>query len=390
MRIGIDAACWSNPRGYGRFTREMLQTLIKIDKENDYILFADTQTVSTNVFPSDIAIKQVDLTEAPTQAASASGRRSILDMLKMSRAVLATPLDLFFFPSVYTYFPVFGSVKKVVGIHDVIAEKFPELTFSSKKNKFFWDAKCWLAVQQADLVLTVSQFSKRGIAEHFGIKKDKIRVVTEGFSDSFGPIYDQNRLHKILTKYGLTNTSRYILYVGGIAPHKNLKVLVKAVFDLTAADRYRDIKLVIVGDYKDDVFLMDEQLKSEMKNNRFKEKVVFTGYIPDYELNCFYNAALVFVAPSICEGFGLPVLEAMACGTVAIGSNTTSIPEVAGDAALYFDPNNDRELREKLTRIIDDRELRKTLSQRSLQRAALFSWEKSASETKNILTSLTH
>ena len=388
MRIGVDATCWVNPRGYGRFTKDMLTALLEQDKSNHYVFFMDAFTESAATFPPSVEKKVISLSESPTQAASASGRRGLTDMLRMGWAVYKEKLDLFFCPSVYTYFPVFGSAKKIVAIHDVIAEKYPELIFNSKKNQIFWDLKTWLAIKQSDLILTVSHFSKRGISEHFGIDENLIKVVTEGSDHSFKPIEDQNQLNQRLETYGLSGNSRFILYVGGIAPHKNIAVLVGAFSKLIVDDRYADIKLVLIGDYENDVFLMDEQLKTIMQNPEFKQRVIFTGYIPDEDLNCFYNAAQVFVLPSFCEGFGLPALEAMSCGTVVIGSETTSIPEVVGDAGLFFDPNNEQQLLEQLQKIIDNSKFREELEVRSLARAQTFSWKKSATETLEVFTSL--
>jgi len=388
MRIGIDATCWANPRGYGRFTRNMLTALLELDKANEYLFFMDSFTASMADFPANAEQKIITLSESPTQAASASGRRSVSDMIKMGREVAKEKPDIFFYPSVYTYFPVFGSAKKIVAIHDVIAEKYPEMIFNSWKNKFFWNMKTWLAIKQADLILTVSDFSQQGIAEHFHLDKKNIKVITEGSNNAFFPVQDRQEMYSTLSKYGLSDTSRYILYVGGIAPHKNLSCLVNAFSNLISMEQYRDIKLVLVGDYKNDVFLIDEQLKRNMDNPDLKQNVIFTGYIPDEDLNFLYNGATIFVLPSFCEGFGLPALEAMSCGTVVIGSSTTSIPEVVGDAGLYFDPHNENELVSKLQTVLDDDNLRGELGKRSLERSATFSWKKSANEMSQILNDL--
>lgn len=388
MRIGIDATCWTNPRGYGRFTKDMLSALLERDRVNEYLFFMDSFTASQADFPSNARQVVVKLSESPTRAASADGRRGLQDMMKLGRAVAGEKLDIFFYPSVYTYFPVFSSARKIVAIHDVIAEKYPELIFKSWKNRLFWNMKTWLAIRQSDLILTVSQFSRQGIAEHFGIKPGRIKVVSEGADDSFGPVSDPQLLHDRLAVYGLSKTSRYVLYVGGIAPHKNLAALVAAFSRLMHEPGYDDIKLVMVGDYKHDVFLMDEKLKASMNSPEFDQRVIYTGYVPDADLNCLYNAAQVFVLPSFCEGFGLPALEAMSCGTVVVASNTTSVPEVVGDAGLYFSPDDEAQLADRLREVLDDDALRHELGERSLQRAATFSWERSAAETLQVFTGL--
>lgn len=388
MRIGVDATCWANPRGYGRFTRNMLTALLALDQGNRYVFFMDSLAASATDLPDTIEQKIVDLAESPTRAASADGRRSVKDMLKMGLAVSRERLDIFFYPSVYTYYPIFSPAKKIVAIHDVIAEKYPELVFKSRKNRLFWNAKTRLAVRQADLILTVSRFSQQGIEQHFGIPESKIRVVTEGSSDSFYPIKDKGEVAEKLLTCGLDENTRFILYVGGIAPHKNLSVLVRAFSSLTREPGYEELKLVLVGDYKNDVFLMDEKLKETINKPAFRQKVIFAGYVSDEELNLLYNAAEVFVLPSFCEGFGLPALEAMSCGTVVIGSSTTSLPEVVGDAGLFFDPDNEQELTDCLHRVLDDDRFREKLGRRSQQRAATFSWEKSASDMLQVIHDL--
>ncbi len=388
MRIGIDASCWVNQRGYGRFTREMLTALVKLDEENDYVFFMEPATACLNNFPPNVERIVINLSQPPTQAASASGRRSIPDMLRMGRRVSKESLDLFFYPSVYTYFPIFSRVKKIVAIHDVIAEKYPDLVFSNRLNRTFWNLKVWFAIKQADLIMTVSEFSKQGIIEHFGMSGENIRVVSEAADKDFRPIRETYLISDKLAPFGLDISTRYILYVGGIAPHKNLSILVTAYSKLINDTEHKDIKLVLVGDYEKDVFLIDNNLKELLKQLRLTEKVIFTGFVSDEDLVYLYNAATVFVLPSFSEGFGLPAIESMACGTPVIGSKTTSLPEVVGDAGLFFDPNNPDELLGHLTTIIENEELRKELAWRSIQRAATFSWQKSAVQTLNVFNSL--
>ncbi len=388
MRIGIDASCWANKRGYGRFTREMLTALFELDRRNDYVLFVDSATACQSDFPAHVECITVDLSQSPTQAASASGRRSITDMLRMGREVSKKDLTLFFYPSVYTYFPIFSRIKKIVAIHDVIAEKYPELVFTNRINRTFWNLKVWFAIKQADLIMTVSEFSKKGIMEHFGIPGNNIRVVSEAADKSFRPYLESDLLTDKLARFNLDITTKFILYVGGIAPHKNLSTLVTAYSKLINDTAHKDIKLVLVGDYEKDVFLIDKDLNQLLKQLHLTDRIIFTGFVSDEELVYFYNAATVFVLPSFIEGFGLPAMESMACGTPVIGSKTTSLPEVVGDAGLFFDPNNPDELKDHLVTVIEDEELRKDLTKRSLSRSAEFSWSKSASEALSVFNQL--
>ena len=153
MRIGIDAACWSNQRGFGRFTRELLKALLKLDKENEYLFFVDPETDKMDNFPTGVSRICLDISEAPSKAASSSGNRSLKDIWKAAKTVSRERLDFFFYPSVYTYFPVFTHAKKIVVVHDVIAEKYPELFFSNGTNRTLWNLKVWLAIKQADLLM---------------------------------------------------------------------------------------------------------------------------------------------------------------------------------------------------------------------------------------------
>lgn len=388
MRIGIDASCWANKRGYGRFTREMLTALFEQDKENEYILFMDSANACQNSLPSHVECIAIDLSQSPTQAASASGRRSITDMLRMGRGVSKEDLTLFFYPSVYTYFPIFSRIKKIVAIHDVIAEKYPELVFTNRINRTFWNLKVWFAIKQADLIMTVSEFSRQGIMEHFGMSGDNIRVVSEAADKSFRLFSESDLLTDKLARFNLDITTKFILYVGGIAPHKNLSTLVTAYSKLINDTVHKDIKLVLVGDYEKDVFLIDKDLNELLKQLHLTDRVIFTGFVSDEELVHFYNAATVFVLPSFIEGFGLPAMESMACGTPVIGSKTTSLPEVVGNAGLFFDPYDPDELLKHLTSIIEDEGLRKKLAQLSIQRASTFSWQKSAIQALNVFNYL--
>lgn len=385
MRIGIDASCWANKRGYGRFTRELLKELLALDRDNEYLLFVDKSTAASETFPSTAELVIVDIEESPVQAASADGRRKIFDMLKFTYAVSKEKLDLFFFPSVYTYFPIYSPAKKIVAIHDVIAETYPELVFNSWKHKLFWDLKVWLANRQADLILTVSEFSKLEIIRQFGFSEDFIEVTLEAADDRFHPVDDKSKIKSVVGRYGVDPEQRNILYVGGISPHKNLTGLLKAFLTLSQLPDYTDAILILVGDFSGDVFLQDQKLKEEIEKLKSQNKIRLTGFVPDEELVFFYNAATVFVLPSFGEGFGLPALEAMACGIPVIGSETTSLPEVVGEAGLFFNPHDIDKLETHLKTLLTDKTLRERLGRLGRERAKTFSWEKSARQMLSII-----
>ena len=157
MKIGVDACCWSNKRGFGRFTRELLEALVAEDGENEYLFFADRETAESDAFPAKVKKVVANTEFSPTQAASADGSRSVKDLWAMSREVLRYKIDVFFSPAVYSYFPIFNRTKIIVTLHDVIADHHPELIFPNKKSQLFWKLKQNIAIRQADLILTVSE-----------------------------------------------------------------------------------------------------------------------------------------------------------------------------------------------------------------------------------------
>jgi Glycosyltransferase len=389
MRIGVDACCWSNKRGFGRFTRELLSALVAIDQKNEYFFFVDNETASNNEFPHEMNIVVASTSVIPTQAASASGRRSIRDLGALSRQVKKHDLDLFFFPAVYSYFPIFNRAKVIVTIHDAIANHYPDLVFPNKKLKLFWKLKEYLALRQAHLILTVSEYSKREIIKYFNIPESRMRVIPEAPNTAFTVLARNEEMTQILRRYKLDLGERFLLYVGGISPHKNLKALVDAYHQLTTDSTFADVKLVLVGDYKGDSFHSDyPSLKLYIEQLRLGEKVIFTGFIEDKELAYFYNAASFLVLPSFEEGFGLPAIEAMACGTPVISSDRGSLPEILGGAGRFFDPYRPETLLNALQNALSNDSLREEMRQYGLIRVKQFTWEKAARESMSIFTAL--
>ena len=387
MRIGVDACCWSNLRGFGRFTRELLTALLKIDRTNQYIFFVDQQTAGSSQFPENASTVVVQTSVAPTEAASATGRRSISDLWSMSRAVMKVPFDLFFFPAIYSYFPIFNRAKIAVTIHDMIPAAFPASVFPSRKLEYFWNLKEKAALWQADRIVTVSDYSRKQIVKLRGVPEEKIGIVSEGPGESFQLLPAGEERRKILSRFGLQPEERFLLYVGGISPHKNLRSLVKVFCKL--ASSLPGCKLVLAGDYEKDSFFSDFSELSELaKNLQMKDHVVFTGYVSDTELAHLYNSAALFVLPSLQEGFGLSAVEAMACGTPIVASRAGSLPEIVGDAAELFDPENLDEMLQVITRALQDQTLRQNLRERGLKRAALFQWSRGATELLNIFNGM--
>ena len=385
MKIGIDAACWGNKRGFGRFTRELLENLLEIDETNEYLFFIDGDTADGETIPARATKIVVQTDTSPIKAASADGRRSLKDLWAMSRQVLRHKVDVFFFPAVYSYFPVLNRTKIIVTIHDVIADNNPELIFPNSKSKFFWKLKQNAAVLQSDLILTVSDYSKRQIGEYFNLPNSRLRVINEGARPIFKVLPPNGATENALNRFGIKFDEKFLLYVGGISPHKNLSVLINAFKRICADQTQSDVKLVLVGDYKDDPFFSAyPSLKKQIEEFGLEDKVIFTGFISDEDLVRFYNAATLLVFPSLEEGFGLPALEAMACGTPVAASNCSSLPEVIAEAGRFFDPRDEQNMADVIKEILKDDSLRNKMKENSLKRAREFSWKKAAEDTLTI------
>lgn len=382
MRIGIDVTCWINGRGFGRFIRELVGALVRRDAGHEYVFLADRQTAERAELPSGHRVAVGATSVAAAEAAAADGRRSVGDMWAMHRLVQQEPLDLVFFPAVYSYFPVGGRFPVLVTFHDVIAETMPQLIFHNRRSRFFWNLKCRHAAKRSARVITVSQASKRGLMDVFRLPEERVRVITEGPSDVFRAFRPDSVAAALARqRYGLGINERFLLYVGGISPHKNLSTLIEAFARIAGEPVARDIRLALVGDFRGDVFrTCHDELVRLTRTRGVASRVHFPGYVPDGDLAHLFHAAEAFVFPSYLEGFGLPAVEAMACGAAVVASDRGSLPEVVGDAGLFFDPHDPEALAATLRRLLGDPALGSQLRARSLQRAPQFTWEKSADQ----------
>ncbi len=381
MRVGIDGACWLNRRGYGRFARGLVRQLVALREEIEYTLLVDFDPAQAPDLPAGVRVVRIPAHQPATRAAAAEGRRSLRDLWAASRAMSLERFDLVFFPSVYTYVPVFGPGRVLVVIHDVIPEQFPREVFPTRADAVQWWLKLRLARWQAHSVLTVSEASKQGIMEQFGLAADRIAVISEAADPSFRVLPPDERMADILARWSLRH-GRFLLYVGGISPHKNLGSLLEAFAQLRRAAAYRDCRLVFAGDYTGDVFYSAyDDLRRRAAALAVEDAVVFTGYIDDADLAYVYNAAAALVLPSLLEGFGLPAVEAMACGAPVVANARGALPEVIGSAGVLFRSERPGDLEAALHRVLSDEELRARLRRLGPARAATFTWDRAARET---------
>ncbi len=377
MRIGIDGGCLANRRGFGRFARQLLRALAESDSPHEFVVFVDRPSAAIVDVPSRFSTCIVEVGEAPSKAASSNGRRSIGDMFAMTRAVARANLDLIYFPATYSFFPVWGVKRVVVTMHDTLALAHPELVFPNWKGRAAWTLKEHAAARIADKILTVSESARRDLLSWFRLPADRVDVLTEGPEAIFGPRPAGPESDLALTKHGLSGNDRFLLYVGGLSPHKNLPRLIEAFSRTGLAGE--GVKLVIVGDTGDVFHTHVPFLRATVTRLTLENAVLFPGFVPDEDLVYFYNRAEALVQPSLMEGFGLPPVEAMACGTPVISSTSGSLPEVIGDAGLFFDPVDVLEMSRTLRATFDDPAVRPLLSANASRRAALFTWKESAS-----------
>lgn len=386
MLIGIDASCWLNRRGYGRYTRELMRAVLDADTRNEYLLFLDAVTAreSEELPAEDRAARVVIKTDAAaTRAAAAGGSRSAHDLWRMRRAVAEwnDRLDVFFFPADYSYFPIKTRARVVVTKHDMTDRKVPELLFPDWKSRLLWEVKIRLAIRRADVVSTVSETSRRDIMAAFALAPERVKVVADAVDATFVPAMPGPDHTAVLARYAIAPGERFLLYVGGISPHKNLHTLVSAYeqYRRLAAPGHAPVSLVLVGDYTSDVFHSSfTAIRAMIDTAGLGASVRFVGYVPDPDLRHLYSAAAALVLPSFYEGFGLPVLEAMACGAPVVASSAGALPEVVGDCGLLFDPHSTEQLAGVLMRLLGDEALQRDLSSRGLTRAAAYTWGASA------------
>lgn len=379
MKIGIDATCWWNNRGFGRFTRELLTALFELDSEHQYILFTDQPIEDLSRFPA-VRVVEVASSRPTTEAAVADSSRSPFDMFRLYRRVSQTQLDVMFFPAVYSWFPVPQKLPTMLTVMDAIAEHYPKLIFSSWKSRALWTLKVKLAIWNSQRILTLTEASRQEIVDYIGVSAADIDIAGCAPSGSFVATTDAQRISRARERAGLPPDSPIIVYVGGLAPHKNLHGLLDGFEKACAGGALGDVHVALVGDFEGAGFLSNyDSLRARvLQSKHLAGRVHFTGYVSDEDLIALYSSALAAAMPSYSEGFGLPAIEAMACGSPVLSSTLGSLPEVVGDAGIYFDPFNTDEIASAITEMATNRVKREALSERALLRAPQFTWERAA------------
>ncbi|MBU1726471.1 MAG: glycosyltransferase family 4 protein [Candidatus Omnitrophica bacterium] len=352
----------------------LLRALSRVGHQEEYFLISEDSLLKEKLSLPDNFER-----EAPKKRFRMINRKGI----SLIGKILFRDIDVFFFPNSYVWYSKYA--KTVVTLHDIAPYKFPERFFKSKKAFNDYKLKLFYIKKNADKIITVSNYSKKDIIAHLGVLADKIEVIYNGVDSKFKRIeISGQQMAGISERFKIEGP--FLLFVGGLDFRKNIEVLLKA-FDILVKDYNIPHKLVIVGsNYGGSLLRLS--VEEMLKPLNISERLVFTGRLSDDDLLVLYNAAELFVFPSIYEGFGLPVLEAMACGCPVICSNTCSLPEVAGKAGLMFDPQDHLLLSKLIKDLLGSKENREELSSNGLKRANLFSWDNSAKETLLVLKAL--
>ncbi len=379
LRIGVDATCWANARGYGRFTRELVTAMVREAPEDEFLCFLDARAAA--VFSLDapnVRTIVVPQRVSPTTAASADSSRSPADMYRFMRAVSHDRADVFFSPTVYTYFPVPFGLPTVVTVMDAIAERFPELTLPSWKARLFWRAKVGLALRQARLVLTISDYAAREIADVHGLAANRIRVAPLAPAEIYRTTPSAEAMHQAGAMAGLPDGARYFAYVGGFSPHKHVDVLVRA-HARTASAGGAPVHLLLVGARSGDSFHGAHAVIEEAIQQCGTAALVhWTGFLPDESLVPLLAGALAVVLPSASEGFGLPPVEGAATGTPVIATTASPLPQLLEGGGIFVTPGDERGLALALEQLMTDEPARRAMGDRARSRALALTWESSA------------
>ena len=361
MRIGINASkIYDVHTGVGRYTSNLSRSILKTSSKNDYYLYTPGRvgkTARSNIEGTDF--------EKPAVSIQNNTLRILWEQMVLPMYSRKDRLDLFHYTD-HALSLLFRKCPIIITVHDIAYLRLPNLLNTSRK--VYKKNILQISIRKAKIIIADSYATKEDIIEYFGIREEKIRVIHLGVESRFRPI---NNVEDFRLKNNLP--SKMILNVGTLEPRKNVVSLIKAFRKLREMG-FEDVKLVIAGNKG---WLYQEIFK-EVGQSGLKQEILFLGVVRDKDLPLLYNCADIFVYPSLYEGFGLPPLEAMACGVPVITSNTSSLPEVIGDAGIMVDPTDINSLCESMYILLKDKELWNRMRNMGLERSKLFSWDNTA------------
>lgn len=365
MRIGIDARLVGSKEGLGRHVLELIRHASAIAPENDYVIYVKSEDAVDRLRSETKGqnIRFVRIVGAPFR---------LREHVELMRSIRHEQLNLFHATFDHGA-PLWTPCKMVLTIHDAWFDRESQAYFRSPWTRGYYHAMTRQGLRRARHILTVSNFVKEKLltcCPWLEARKEQISVVPNGVGKEFTTDTGSHERSPLLRGYAL---GKYLLYVGALTQHKNIFGVLEGYAWLCRTDRHVP-HLVVVG--RANGRLVDPVRFAE--THGIEDKVLFLGYVPDEELPSLYRGAEAFLFPSLHEGFGIPILEAMACGTPVVTSKVAAMPEVAGDAALFVDPTRPDDIGAAIARILFDPAYRQALARRGVERAREFSWEKTA------------
>ena len=360
MRIGFDARAILLRGGIGTYSRNILHQFAQAGVEA--VVFCDDKAKNTIPLADSFTLVSANL-----EPSARSGRAAFRALVKDAG------IDLLHVPSPFAPTPC--PVPLVSTIHDIAPFLYPSVL--PLRQRIQYRRQFRRTVAEARHIITVSQITYSALGVYAGVDQTKVRVIHNGVAERFKPQTDPQVLQATRNRHSLPE--RFGFWVGDFRPEKNLPFLIQAWAALR--ERLGDVPALVLAGQKRGQY---RKIKDEVRKHRLEDMVIFPGFIPDVDLPAVYSAATVFVFPSLYEGFGLPPLEAMACGTPCVVSNSSSLPEVTGSAALLFNPISVEGFEECMVKVLTEPEMSESLRLAGLRQAALFPWKRAAEETLQV------
>jgi len=366
MRVAIDyTTAIAQGAGIGRYVRCLVEALIALDSSSQYELLACGRSAQELPFPSrpNVEVRHIFLPD----------RHWFRWQLPFYSRYFSGPVDIYHGPN-FALPSLKKTLRKIVTIHDLAYLEYPQ--YVPPATRSYLNAVVPAAIAEADVVVAVSHSVARALNQYYRVPREKIAVIPNGVGTRFRHVTDPIPLEETRRKFGLH--APFVLSVGTLEPRKNHLGLIKAFTQVR--EQRADVVLALAGD---EGWLYEEtrQIVTKLK---LEGRVRFLGRVSEDELVALYNMAEIFAFPSFYEGFGIPPLEAMACGAPVITSNMSSLPEVVGDAALMLDPYDIDAIAASISHLLEDRELRESLRQKGYERARSYSWHNAASKMLSV------
>lgn len=371
MKIAIDAfeANLNNKVGMGNYADNLIRALALIDSKNAYTLYVKNLSVLNNY---------IQKTNFKYKKLTSPLIRSFWSQCRIPLELMLKKPDILHLPTGHKV-PFNCPRHTVVTIHDLAFIEFPGYFEESVKWRCLRFTKH--AILKAQRIIAISESTKKDILNYYNVDEQKVEVIYHGVEDVFKPIQDKQSIDLVCKKYGINFP--FILFIGVLQPRKNISRLILAFKQVLDSGK-GNMQLVIAGNKG----WMYEDIFNTAQQAGITDRIIFTGYTPKSDVICLLNAAKVFVLPSLSEGFGLPILEAMACGVPVVSSNVSSMSEIVKDAGILVDPYNKHDIAQALLDIINNRQLADNLIKKGFKVAQSFTWEKTARKTLKLYESM--